>query len=582
LNNKRSIEQKVKRGEFELALTDLESLPASVWRDTTKLKCLRRLKLVGKASRLAESLHTQMVDNVLSYDGQRPSDSEKTHILRHISLALSEGGQHQAALAIIERLIEESPKLAALYREHSYILNNAGHTDTAEASLKEALLSDPSHVQSHAQLARLYCLTGRVDLGCIAYSRALALEPDNSLLLSKLSFWSNYTDASSQRDQYQLSRIWQKSNHFPSAIYLGERLEQKSQLKIAFLGRQLASSSVLPCLNALLRNLKREADVNLHLKASVTITNTSQLSDKALSKQIAADQIDVLFDLNGHHPSNRLSVFAHRAAPLQISWLAYPATTGLEQIDYRLTDRIVDPVGINEHNYSEELARLSHSFVCFDEPDSTPAIEKSESNEIVRFGSFNSLAKISPRTLDAWAICLHRVSNSTLCLKRKQLKSERARTYYRSQFEQRGINQDRLILLADDPSPNAHLAQYNNIDIALDTSPMNGLATTFEALWMGTPVISLSAKTSASRIGARLLDAVQLSDLCVNRVSEFGESANRLAQDPALRVQLNRNLRKQLQTSDLMNTRQFGADFTYLVKRCWQKKINRLEVSEAS
>ena len=582
MNKNIDVERRLKRGEFKQALVELDKLPACMWRDTHILMCLRELARLKDAGALAKRLHNDILAKTLNYEGSKPSKSELRHLLRHIALILSEIGEHAPAVQITSKLCAESPKLVSLHRERAYTLSNAGDIDAAESALQHALMLDPLHAQSHAQLARLYCRTGRVDQGCSAYSRALALEPKNCVLLSRLAFWSNFTNHTTQRNQYQLSQLWQLACHFNAQQEQSARLIQKQSLKLGFVSSQLNSSNVLPCLNALLANLNTQecetvvyndtSIFNKRLKSSVNVVETKHLSNNALVSRIQEDQVDILFDLTGHHSSSRLAIFAQRAAPVQISWLAYLSTTGLKQVDYRLTDRQIDPVGLSEEHYSETLVRMPHNFLTFSEPLQAPEIDKTETKTGLRFGSFNSLAKISPVTIDAWANCLHLVADSTLCLKRKQLNSESARNFYRSQFKQRGIDPERLLFLTSDPNPSRHLAHYNDIDIALDTSPVNGLATTFEALWMGTPVITFSGETSASRIGSLLLSSVNLEQLCATDLGSFANTAKQLANDPTRRSQLNKDLRKRLLDSELMNEQQFAEDFMYTVKQCWLDK----------
>jgi len=471
LNKHIDVEHCIDSGQFKQALGLLETLQPSIWRDTQTLKCLRGLKLANFAGDYAKQLCDEVFEQTLSYGGVRPSSADLKHMLQHLGLILSEAGYHQEAIKIIATLSKQKPHLASLHREHAYVLSNAREIDGAQHALHQALLLEPLHTQSHAQLARLYCRTGRVEQGCAAYYRALALEPNNRLLLSRLCFWSNYTDSITQRDQYQISQLWRQACEFSKqnknlknhAYNVADKSKQR--LKLAFLSSRLNSSSVLPCLCALLSELKpNDFDLIVYndnnkvvtdLSKFASVIDTRSLSNKALKSRIKDDQIDVLFDLTGHHANNRLEIFVERSAALQISWLTYPSTTGVRQIDYRLTDRIVDPVGISDAHYSESLARLAHGFLCFETPPAAPAIKKSDSQSSIRFGSFNSLAKIS----------------------------KQARDFYRKQFELRGVDPSRLIFLSNVPTTQAHLEHYNDIDIALDTSPVNGMATTFEALW---------------------------------------------------------------------------------------------------
>jgi len=278
-------------------------------------------------------------------------------------------------------------------------------------------------------------------------------------------------------------------------------------------------------------------------------------TDQELAAQISADQIDILIDLNGHTSGNRLAVFSKHIAPIQMSWLGYPSTTGLKSIAYRITDSIADPEDLNDDFYSEKLLRLPNGFLCYQPLENAPEIAKKETSKKapIRFGSFNNLAKISSQTFDAWAAAMHAVPNSTLYLKRQQLIHQTARDHViNEKIEQ-------------------HLNEYNEIDIALDSSPYNGTTTTLEALWMGVPVISLAGNTHASRVSSSILHRLNLNDLICNNINSFAERAKELSDNAKLREKLHSNLRKTMSKSALLNEQQFTQEFTSALREEWQK-----------
>ena len=224
-----------------------------------------------------------------------------------------------------------------------------------------------------------------------------------------------------------------------------------------------------------------------------------KLDDQSLLKQINDDQIDILFDLAGHTANNRLGMFHLRAAPIQISWLGYPATTGCQGIDYRLTDRFADPAKLSNAVHCEKLLRIEGGFLCYEPLQSAPEILASDNKGSIVFGCFNNLGKISEQTIELWAKILNRVSGSKLLIKRRELIDEYVKTQLLQRFSDYGIQAERLIFRTSQKRIEDHLSLYNQVDIALDTFPYNGTTTTFESLWMGTPVITRSGHTHASR-----------------------------------------------------------------------------------
>ena len=239
---------------------------------------------------------------------------------------------------------------------------------------------------------------------------------------------------------------------------------------------------------------------------------TVGMPDEAVAAQVMADGIDILVDLAGHTGGNRLRVFAHRPAPVQVTWLGYPHSTGLTTIDYRIVDAITDPTGDVVRSAGEKLVRLADTFICYSSPANAPSPRSPPSIEsgIVTFGSFNNPTKYSSATVDAWANLLTRVPAARLLLKGLPFTDATTRSSYLNRFSERGIEPERITLLGRTPERTRHLEHYHQIDIALDPFPYNGTTTTCEALWMGVPVVALRGDRHSGRVGASLLTSVGL------------------------------------------------------------------------
>jgi predicted O-linked N-acetylglucosamine transferase (SPINDLY family) len=233
------------------------------------------------------------------------------------------------------------------------------------------------------------------------------------------------------------------------------------------------------------------------------------LSDQQVAELVRADAVDILVDLVGHTVNNRLLVFARKPAPVQISYLGYPNTTGLSTIDYRLTDAWADPPGRADRFHTETLVRLQGGFLCYQPWPGTPEVSPlpALTSGHITFASFNNATKVNPEVIALWSKILRLLPNARLIMKALQLGDIGTRQRFAQLFEQNGVSMERVELLGWASSTAEHLELYNRVDIGLDPFPYNGTTTTCEALWMGVPVIVLAGNTHAARVGVSLLSS---------------------------------------------------------------------------
>jgi predicted O-linked N-acetylglucosamine transferase (SPINDLY family) len=319
--------------------------------------------------------------------------------------------------------------------------------------------------------------------------------------------------------------------------------------------------------DAMTRRLREAADLWRDVAA---------LSDHDLATFIAADGIDILVDLSGHTSGNRLGAFAHRSAPVQMSWIGYPDTTGLPAMDYRLTDAWADPVGEADDRATETLLRIPDGFLCYSpSPDTQGTPECSppphELNGFVTFGSLNNLAKINDSVVACWSAILRSVPASCLLLKGAALADARVRERIARRFGEHGVEASRLELLTYTASTADHLACYRRVDIALDTFPYNGTTTTCEALWMGVPVVTFTGHTHASRVGLSLLQRIGLAEFAVDNLDDYAARAIALANDGPRLATLHASLRERMRASPLMDNAGFCARLENCYRQAWQQ-----------
>ena len=295
------------------------------------------------------------------------------------------------------------------------------------------------------------------------------------------------------------------------------------------------------------------------------------ISDEVLAKHIRDDSIDILIDLSGHTDRNRLPLFAWKPAPVQMTWLGYFASTGVEAIDYLLADPWTLPES-EEPNFTETIWRLPETRLCFTPPDVTinvgtlPALD----NGYVTFGCFNHLTKMNDGVVALWARILTAIPESRLFLKTRHLEAASAQQSVIKRFESRGINAGRLILESYAPRAD-YLAAYNRIDIVLDPFPYTGGTTSVEALWMGVPVLTLAGRQFLARQGVGLLMNAGLPEWVATDQDDYLSRAVAHASDLQRLASLRAGLREQVLASPIFDAPRFARHFEAALRGMWEK-----------
>ena len=300
-------------------------------------------------------------------------------------------------------------------------------------------------------------------------------------------------------------------------------------------------------------------------------------SDADIAALIRADGIDILIDLAGHTATNRLPMFARKPAPLQVTWLGYPNTTGLSTMDYRITDAFADPPGMTDAFHTEKLHRMPETFSCYSAPNDAPTVAPLQAKRTgrVTFGSFNNFAKITAEVITVWSNILKRIPTATLFLKYKDLESVPMTQYIHHQFMTRGVLVSQLRIQGDDASHVEHMARYNNIDIALDPFPYNGTTTTLDALWMGVPVITLAGASHVGRVGVSQMSNLGLQELIAKNQDDYVNIAVELAGNIEKLSALRNGMRERMLASPLMNVERFTRNLEQGYEQMWAARLHK-------
>lgn len=508
----------------------------------------------------------------------------------NMGLATLLGENHRLAetLAFFEH--EIAVKGESVQRLASLALAQQAKRDwpAAEATCRKMLEMQPTNVSALVTLAG--CLSTRADhAGAIELERkALAVAPDMPGIGSNIAFEATYLPDISPDEVFAFHREWagkfESADGQASFVYDQDKHPERP-LRIGYVSGDFGTHPV----GFLLRDVARHHDrerFRIHcysmMRGSDDITRAIRdsadawidallMTDDELAQQIHDDRIDILVDLSGHTAYNRLPVFVRRPAPVQVTWIGYFHSTGLESIDYFITDPHTSPVGCGQL-YSEIPVYLPCSRFCYSPPAYAPDVASPPlaANGHVTFGSFNRNEKLVDPVIDAWARIVRGTPGSRLVIKAGALSNEAICRELAARFAERGVEGDRLDLRGPSSHPEM-LAQYGDIDIALDPFPFNGGMTTLEALWMGVPVVTIAGQGVVSRQTVSALANIGLdAELAFPDLESYVAGAIALAGESERLASLRAQLRSRMVASPLCQPERFARDLEALYGEMWR------------
>ena len=508
--------------------------------------------------------------------------------------ALRTLGHPADAIMAYEQAIRIDPSLAEAYNNLGTALRDLGNMEKALTAYERAINLNPAHAGAYSNQGNVLRILGRYADAEESYRRALTLDPDDAESHSNLLLSLNYRSDLTEEEIFRAHCDWdlkhaQKCSNKDTSTKFKHN-EKHHRLRVGYVSADFRMHSVSYFFEPLLINHDRnEVEVYCYSNTTCPDTTTERLcnnadywtsivglSDDAVADKIRRDGIDILVDLSGHTGGNRLLVFARRPAPVQVTWLGYPNTTGMQEMDYRLTDAIADPIEKAENLHTEQLVRLKDGFLSYQHPNAAPEVSNSPvfRNHYITFGSFNNLTKVSHEVVSAWSEILRATPESHLLLKNRYLADEACREQYLKLFAKHGLDTKRIHLNGRLPELKDHLALYSQVDISLDTFPYNGTTTTFEALWMGVPVISLYGDRHASRVSASILQHTGFSDWVASNTLSYIETAIRLASNKEYLAEVRRTLRTSVAQSPLCDGKGFARNIESAYRAMWKNVHN--------
>ena len=540
----------------------------------------------------------------------------------NLGIVLNDKGLVNESIEAYQNAIKHLPTYADAYNNLGITLRYAGRLDEAVAALRHALSLRPNYPDALNNLGLAYDELGKPDEAIGAFRQALAMRPQfeyaRNNLANTLKEIGSLGEAiaeyriASETSQHPwllgnlLFALHAHPDYGPEQIYT-EHLKWNERfikplaslrkphdndpspnrpLRFGLVSADLNQHPVGRFMLPLFQNInrdqyqlfcysdgRREDWVAEALeRLSTGWHRTVGLSDQHVADLIRQDRIDILFDLSMHTKESRLTIFGLKPAPVQATYLAYCSTTGVDTIDYRISDPWFDPPyppGTEERIYTEKTLRLPNTYWCYQSPPEAAEVAPSPANRfgMISFGGLNTFSKVTPQAIAAWGKILVNTPGSRMVLHCKE-GQHRHRTV--DLFRRAGVEPHRVMFVPR-VGGRDYFKLYDQIDIALDTFPYPGGTTTCDALWMGVPVITLKGQTAVSRGGYSILSNVGLTEFVADSIDQYINLATNLAKDLAELAELRTSLRPRMQSSPLMNAPAFARDFHSLLRQIWQQ-----------
>jgi protein O-GlcNAc transferase len=511
----------------------------------------------------------------------RPDLAEPSNNLGNI---LQQQGRLQEAEVHLRRALELKPDSAEIAFNLGMLLWKLEKVEESIACNQRAVGLKPDYAEAHANLGNGLMERGQVDEAIAEYRVALQLQPDaassRSNLIRILHYHPDY-DAQTIREECRQWNSWHAEPLMRDTRPHTNIPDPERRLRIGYVSpdfrEHVDSFFTVPLLS---NHDHRQFEIVCYAQVTHPDAMTERLrgyadvwrsilglSDQHVADMVRRDQIDILIDLKLHTADNRLLLFARKPAPVQVSWLGYPGTTGLATIDYHVTDPYLDPPGLFDASSGEESLRLPDTFWCYDPLNDQHMISAlpARKSGAITFGCLNNFCKVNDECLALWARVLQAVQGSRLLLRAPH---GPARDNVLARLGQEGIAASRIDFVAWQ-SRHEYLNLYHKVDLGLDPLPYNGHTTSLDAFWMGVPVLTMLGKTMVGRAGWSQLCNLDLKELAAETPEQYIAIVAQLAEDLPRLEELRRTLRQRMMQSPLMDANRFARNMESAYRQIW-------------
>ena len=558
----------------------------------------------------------------------KASETDPDNVDAHNNLGnvLKELGEYQKSKNCFQKAIQIQPNFALAHNNLGAVLQELGEYQKAALSYQKAIQIQPNFAEAHSNLGAALKELGERQKAISCYQEAIKIQPDNAeahynlgIVFKELGEHQKAITCNEKAINLKPGHVRAYSNMLLTSLHL-EKVDPKyyltktkefrfslkpvsddlllkyqfdgrpKKLKIGFVSGDFKQHPVGYFLLDTLKHIKNKnleliAYSNFKKKDSLSVelkshfTNWCEITDQNDEKvvnQIRKDGIHILFDLSGHSAKNRLPMFINKPAPIQVTWAGYPGSTGIPEIDYLIGDSFVTPSNERNH-FTEKIFLLPNIWVCFTVPDieiklgQLPAIK----NEHITFGCFNNLSKINNEVISLWSKILKSIPKSKIFLKTMELNDAYLKKKIINNFKKNNINSDSIILEGFSPR-NELFASYNRVDIALDPFPYSGGVTSFEAIWMGVPVLTKKGSKFVSNTTASINHNSGMSDWIANDENEYVTKAIEYSRNLERLSEIKRNLRQTAVESPLFNSTLFAKQLNNAFWEMWNNFVLKM------
>lgn len=517
------------------------------------------------------------------------SRTDDITVLSELARVIWEYKYFDEAIRVLKKIVGLRPDLADGHLNLAKAYTQNWNMSQARDCLEQVLSIKPDYVEAENLLADNYVKRGLIDQALPIYLDQIEREGALSRSVSSYLFSLLYSDKVSAQEKATKHRSMM--DQWADAFYRKTKFLQTRdtdrKIRVGFVSADFRDQHpvgifIEPLFQyydkdsfhfSAYYNSRTVDESTLRLKVMVDDwSDVAGWTDERLRTKILEDQIDILVDLSGQTAKHRLKMFAMRAAPIQLTWIGYPHSTGLSAMDYLIADTVVCPPE-NDHLSSESVIRLAkHCVFCFPPTDTFGEVDddKPAARQQPVFGSFNNLTKVNELTLSLWVDVMKAVPDAKLKLKTPSFTDPKCRGEFRDYFVNAGLSVDRLIFTGPS-SLEDMMHEYAEVDIALDTLPYNGGTTTFQALWMGVPVIALAGENFCGRMGTSIMHHLGMQEWVAENREGYIETAVRMVSDREKLLKTKSQLRDRMKASPLCDVEGFAEELDGIFRQIWQR-----------